>query len=237
MRRWLLAGVALTALALTAACGGDDSSSSTPTPGSTASAPVASPTSPAPAAATATTATTVATNTAVPAFDAAYGGYPPETRTGVGSVDKAIVAILSANPSALQQMVTYGGFPCSTTGAPGRPPCPANVAEGARVFVFQAANCGYGYVQPPDVAPFVQYMARPGQKIYGAWKRTTPVGSFEYTILFAGPPTTAGGPPTASIADLDDAGVKAMTFACGESPDAYLAVQKPDNFILPPPKK
>lgn len=151
-------------------------------------------------------------------------------------VDRAIGRLLSGDPQQVVGNLSYGGFACVANPPAGEnvPPCAAGQAAGTRAFYFQAGQCGYAYVLPPDVGPFVQKAARPGQRLYAAWSRETTAG-VEYTVLLAAPPATPGGPPTATVATIEAGGIKALTFACGATPGQYLEVQKPGTYIVPPP--
>lgn len=145
LRRSLGAGL-LVAVALAAACGGDDAEPTatptiTPTGTPTTTSTVAATTTPtaSPTTTSTTTATATATSAAAPAPTEAAS---PAESTGVPAVDAVITAVLSGTTSAVTPLIELRSLACGPQQGPGSPPpCPQGQPEGTLVPVFPVATC------------------------------------------------------------------------------------------------
>ena len=201
---------------LLAACSGGNGESSTPT----ATAPAAPTLPPFPTRAPQPSATPVNT-------------YPPDTRTGIDVIDKAIEAVLSGDPQAVIAQLSFHPYRCDNapSGSQGTNPCPPGVPEGSAVDVIAAGGCDVSFLARDraslvtQVTQFEQDVASQG--IYAVVEvqqgRLASPLPLRYLIILSGGYSLL----------LDDTGITHLGLPCDGVGPAQL-FHPADRPILPP---
>lgn len=78
--------------------------------------------------------------------------HPPETRVGIGEVDKVINAVASGDPQLLRSLVKFTTAKCTLLDGLGGPPkCRAGEAEGAPVEVLPFLGAEGSFIRKDEI--------------------------------------------------------------------------------------
>ncbi len=141
LRALLLAALALSLIALGAACADDEDTPEDPeVPGATAT-PTEEPADGTPAVTTSPSPTAQGTGTAV----------AEDGRTGVDELDEIVVAVEEGDVAALMERTLVQSVPCTTEqGAGGPPKCDEGDEQSTPYDVFPVVGCEGGWTDDPE---------------------------------------------------------------------------------------
>jgi hypothetical protein len=157
---------------------------------------------------------------------------PPAT--GIGTVDRAIVAVLAADEGAIREMLVFQPVPCEANpvGIGGPPPCREGEADGTPVDVIAIAQCEGAFVRPDqlELAGIISETAEL-YAVYRAPPNYFPRGL--YTVVFTA--GAAAQPPIDAFeVVLDNEGVTGINFGCAEDAARLVETRGLTDAILAP---
>lgn len=165
---------------------------------------------------------------------ASTGFYDPTTRTGVVIVDRLLDELFDGGGSEVRLPVLLVPTPCTTvtTGHPGRPPCPKDVAAGTLIEVFPSSTCQpqFFYDHATAVDQVERVLNRDGLRLFAVSNSPlslTESGKALYGVVLAESLSDEISPVFYLSAD----GVVGLARGCGPP---EIALGSAESFLLPP---
>lgn len=237
-RTALTATLALVFAAGLLACDDNDARPTDGAPTTTASPQPTAAASPTPAPVTPSPAPPSVRPTATAEPDGA--AHPPDTRTGIQSVDRVLEALYGGGGvEALREVVHFRMVECVevVTGAGAPPKCQGSETEGTPVEVFAAASCEGFYVRPEEIEQTLEGLVESEPALYAVltWpEENWPPGEH---VIVASSYSPAAARPLGMQLVVSEEGLAGFLQGCGQPADMLVsqAVGRGAEPVLPPP--